>query len=65
MLESVYEICLLKEFELWNIDVKNQVPIILTYKGVELKKEFKIYIFVENEIIIELKSVDVKNHKIH
>ena len=59
LLESVYEQCLLKEFEIRNIKAVNQVAIPLVYKGYELSKDFKIDILVENEIIIELKSVEI------
>lgn len=58
LLESVYEMCLMKEFELRGIKAKNQVPIPINYKGFELSKEFKIDILVENEIILELKSTE-------
>ena len=56
LLESVYELCLMKEFELRGIKAKNQESIHLIYKGFELSKEFKIDILVEDEIILELKS---------
>ncbi len=56
LLESVYEECLMKEFELRGIGAKNQVIIPLLYKGYELSREFKIDILVENEIILEIKS---------
>lgn len=59
LLESIYEICLMKELEIRNIKAKNQVVIPLVYKGYELFKEFKIDILVENEIIIELKSSEI------
>lgn len=59
LLESIYELCLLKEFDLRKIKAINQVPIPLIYKGNELSKDFKIDILVEGEIIIELKSVEV------
>lgn len=58
LLESVYEMCLMKEFELRGVKAKSQVTIPLFYKGYELSKEFKIDILVENEIIIELKSAE-------
>jgi GxxExxY protein len=59
LLESVYEMCLMKEFELRNIKAYNQVTIPLVYKNFELSKEFKIDILVENEIILELKSAEI------
>ncbi len=58
LLESVYEYCLLKELELRGIEAESQVVIPLYYKGELLSKDFRIDIFVENEIILELKAVD-------
>lgn len=58
LLESVYEACLLKEFELREITAEKQVKIPLVYKGHNLNKDFFIDILVENEIILELKAVD-------
>jgi GxxExxY protein len=58
LLESVYEMCLLKELQLRNVAVESQVGIPLHFKGFDLSKEYKIDILVEKEIIIELKSVD-------
>jgi GxxExxY protein len=59
LLESVYEMCLMKEFELRNIKAYNQVTVPLIYKNFELSKEFKIDILIENEIILELKSTEI------
>ena len=59
LLESVYEVCLLKELQLRNIVVANQVCVPLKFKGFDLFKDYKIDILVENEIIIELKEVEV------
>jgi GxxExxY protein len=58
LLESVYELCLMHEFSLRNINVRNQVELPLIYKGKELSKEFRIDILVEDKIIIELKTVE-------
>lgn len=58
LLESVYESCLLKEFQLRNIKAESQVIVPLIYKGYELSKEFKVDILVEGEIILELKSAE-------
>jgi len=49
----------MKEFELRNIKAKNQVSIPLYYKNYELEKEFRINIFVEDEIITEIKSAEI------
>lgn len=44
LLESVYEFCLMKEFELRRIPARNQVLLPLFYKGFSVGKELKIYI---------------------
>ena len=59
LLESIYEICLLSELASRGIKTESQVSIPLRYKGIELSKDFRIDMFVENEIILEIKSVDV------
>ena len=59
LLESVYELCLIKELQFRHLNVKSQVSIPLMYKGFELSKDFRIDILVENEIIIEIKAVEV------
>jgi GxxExxY protein len=58
LLESAYTISLARELSLQNIQTRTQVPIELSYKGVELGKVYVIDLLVENEIIIEVKSVD-------
>ncbi len=58
MLESVYEQCLIEEFKIRNINYNNQVVVPLLYKNKKLKKEFKLDILVEDEIILELKTVE-------
>jgi GxxExxY protein len=59
LLESIYEQCLMKEFELRMVKAQNQVPVSLIYKKHELSRELKIDILVENEIILELKSSEI------
>ena len=59
LLESVYEICLCKELDLRKILYKRQVLLPIEYKGEKLDADYRIDILVENEIIIELKSVEI------
>ena len=54
-----YEICLCKEFDLRNVRYKRQVLLPIEYKGEKLDADYRIDILVENEIIIELKSVEI------
>lgn len=58
LLESVYEACLMEELEKRELEVKNQVTLPIIYKGKVLAKDFRIDLMVENEIVIELKSVE-------
>lgn len=57
LLESVYEAALMHEFQLREIDVIQQLPVIVNYKGEILNIGFRLDILVENEIVIEIKSV--------
>ena len=58
LLESVYQICLMIELKSRAINFQSQFPIPLIYKGVILNKEFKVDFLVEQEILLELKSVE-------
>lgn len=58
LLESVYEACLMEELPNHNIRARNQVDLPIYYKGKKLNKEFKVDVLAEEEIILELKSVE-------
>lgn len=58
LLESVYQLCLIKELELRGVFVESNVPVNLTYKGHDLDKEYVMDLLVENEITVELKAVE-------
>jgi GxxExxY protein len=57
-LESVYEYCLLDELMSRDIKTFCQVYLPLFYKGKDLRKDYRIDLLVEDEIIIEVKAVD-------
>jgi GxxExxY protein len=59
LLESVYETCLIQELRSKNLFVQSQLKLPIVYKGNVLEKEFLIDILVENDIILELKSVEI------
>ena len=40
------------------MSVKSQVPINVNYKGIEIDADFRIDLLVEDELIVELKSVE-------
>jgi GxxExxY protein len=58
LLESVYEFSMTKELQIRRIEFASQAKVPLFYKGYETHKEFFIDILVENEIVIELKTVE-------
>ncbi len=58
LLESAYQIALKKEIELRGLFVRAKVPVELVYKGEPLGKAYELDLLVEEEIIIENKSVE-------
>jgi GxxExxY protein len=59
LLESVYSFCMMDEFNLRGIKAEQEVFIPLYYRRNKLNKDFRIDILVENEIIIEVKAVEI------
>jgi GxxExxY protein len=58
LLESVYEVCLMKELISEGLTVRRQVALPVFYKGENIGLDFKIDLLVEDEVIVELKTVD-------
>jgi len=57
LLESAYEECLCRELDLRGLRFQRQVPLPVTYKGVELDCGYRLDILVEDKVILELKSI--------
>ncbi|MBS4043946.1 MAG: GxxExxY protein [Chitinophagaceae bacterium] len=57
LLESVYEMALMREFELQGLKAKSQVVLPVSYKDAFLELGFRLDIIVEHKVIIEIKSV--------
>ena len=57
LLESVYEEALSFELEQRGLKVERQKMVPITYKGHILKTELRLDLLVEDEVIVELKSV--------
>ena len=57
LLESVYEAALKYELESQGFTVKQQVPVKVKYKDVELDLNLRLDIIVDDKVILELKSV--------
>ncbi len=59
LLESVYEVCLVEELRKKNLLVEQQVKLAIVYKGKSLNKEFIIDLLVQDEVIVELKAIEL------
>ena len=58
LLESVYESALMHELRSRGIQAKNQVDIDVEYKNILIPGGFRVDILVDDQLVIELKSVD-------
>jgi GxxExxY protein len=58
LLESTYEQCLAYELKQKGIDIKSQHGLPVRYKDIKLDCGYRIDVFVEDNLIVELKSVD-------
>lgn len=58
LMESIYEACLVKELRDSGFNVKQQFPLPVIYKNVQLSKTFRVDLIVNDCILIELKSVE-------
>ena len=61
LLESAYEECLHYELDKTGLFVLKQKPMPLIYEEKKLDLGYRIDLFVEGKVIIEIKSVDVLN----
>lgn len=58
LLESVYEEVLVYELKQRGLDVARQVEVPIIYKGSELKTPLRLDLLVNDQVIVELKSVE-------
>jgi len=66
LLESIYEAALLVELhDHRGLDVKQQEPIDVFYKGKKLNVDYRLDLLVEDKVIIELKSVEEMKKVFH
>jgi GxxExxY protein len=59
LLESTYEQCLAHELHLAGLSFKLQCPVAVSYKGVDLDCGYRLDLFVDDLLVVELKAVDV------
>jgi GxxExxY protein len=58
LLESAYEICLCHELKLREINFERQKKLPLEYKGMNLDCGYRLDLLVENQVVVELKTVE-------
>ncbi len=57
LLESAYEACLAYELRQRGFDVSTQAPLPISYQSVRLDAGYRLDLFVNSRVIVELKSV--------
>lgn len=58
LLESIYESCLTKEFQKRNVRFERQKPVPVFYDGEPLEDKFRLDLWVEEKIVVEVKAVE-------
>ena len=58
LFESVYDRCLAHELTKAGLSFARQVPVSLTYDGIDVGFAFRADFIVEREVLIELKSIE-------
>jgi len=58
LLESAYEECLCHELHLRGLAFQRQVDLPVPYKGLKLDCGYKMDVVVEDEVVLELKSIE-------
>ena len=58
LLESIYHKCLIHELNIREISFTSELVVPINYKGLELETELRCDLFIENSVVVELKSVE-------
>jgi GxxExxY protein len=58
LLEKVYEICFCYELEKRGLNYQRQIDIPIVYDGLQFNEGLRLDVFVENQVVCELKSVE-------
>ena len=64
LLESVYQACLEHELSLRGYFVEREQPLPVVYKGIKIECGFRVDLFVERRVIVEVKATNGR-HPIH
>ena len=58
LLESAYEVCMVYDLVKAGLKVEQQKPLPIVYRGVKLECGYRLDLMIENEVIVEIKSVE-------
>ena len=58
LLESAYQLCMAHESKLRKLSFERQVPLRVTYKGLELDGGYRLDFVYDNRVVVELKTVE-------
>ena len=58
LIESVYHKCMIEELKLRKLNFQSEFKIPVTYKNINLESDFRCDLFIENCLVIEIKSVN-------
>jgi len=58
LLEGIYHDCLIRELQFRNINYRTAVEVPIVYREVRLDKKYVLDLLVDDEIVIELKTVE-------
>jgi GxxExxY protein len=58
LLESAYEACLMHELLTNGVSVERQKELPVKYRGVQIDCGYRLDLLVEDQVVVELKSVD-------
>ena len=61
LLESAYEACLAYELAQRGLNVEQQKPLPVIYKGVSLDAGYRLNLLVDRSVVVELKAVESLN----
>lgn len=58
LLESAYQLCMAYECDLRKLSFEQQVPLKVSYKGLDLDGGYRLDFIYDNRVVVELKTVE-------
>ena len=58
LLESAYRACLVRELQMGGLSVRQEVPIPVKYRSIQIDCAYRADIIVEDRVLLELKTVE-------